>query len=68
VAVRYLGRPIEEDLLVVLDSWEHAFMLDYGINRPDYINAFLENFGWTWDLLTLKERYSILTGPFFGIN
>ena len=68
MAEHYLGLPIEEDLLVVLDSWEHAFMLDYDIKRPDYINAFLENLKWTWDLLKLKERYSILTGPFFGIN
>ena len=43
-------------------------MLDYGIKRPDYINAFLENLKRTWDLLKLKERYSILTGPCFGIN
>jgi Fe-Mn family superoxide dismutase len=35
VAEHHLGLPIEEDLLVVLDSWEHAFLLDYGIKRPD---------------------------------
>jgi Fe-Mn family superoxide dismutase len=40
------GLPIEQDLLLVLDSWEHAFMVDYGIKRPDYINAFLENINW----------------------
>ena len=42
----HLGVPIEQDLLVVLDSWEHAFMVDYGIKRPDYINVFLENINW----------------------
>ena len=47
MAEHHLGLPIEEDLLVVLDSWEHAFMLDYGIKRPDYINAFLENLKWS---------------------
>jgi len=28
VAQHHLGLPIEQDLLVVLDSWEHAFRLD----------------------------------------
>ena len=46
VAEHHIGLPIVQDLLVVLDSWEHAFMLDYGIKRPDYINAFLENINW----------------------
>jgi superoxide dismutase, Fe-Mn family len=47
VAEHHLGLPIDQDLLVVLDSWEHAFMVDYGIKRPDYINAFLENIKWS---------------------
>ena len=46
IAEHHLGLPIEQDLLLVLDSWEHAFMVDYGIKRPDYINAFLENINW----------------------
>ena len=47
IAEHHLGLPIEQDLLLVLDSWEHAFMVDYGIKRPDYINAFLENIKWS---------------------
>ena len=46
VAEHHLGLPIEQELLLVLDSWEHAFMVDFGIKRPDYINAFLENINW----------------------
>jgi Fe-Mn family superoxide dismutase len=46
IAEHHLGLPIEQDLLVVLDSWEHAFMVDYGIKRPDYINAFIEAINW----------------------
>ena len=46
IAEHHLGLPIEQELLLVLDSWEHAFMVDYGIKRPDYINAFLENINW----------------------
>jgi Fe-Mn family superoxide dismutase len=46
IAEHHLGLPIEQDLLVVLDSWEHAFMVAYGIKRPDYINAFIEAINW----------------------
>jgi Fe-Mn family superoxide dismutase len=47
VAEHHLGLPIDQDLLLVLDSWEHAFMVDFGIRRPDYINAFLDNVKWS---------------------
>lgn len=32
--------------LIVLDVFEHAYMLDYGINRPDYINKIIDNLNW----------------------
>ena len=46
VAEHHLGLPIEQELLIVLDSWEHAFMVDYGIKRPNYVNIFAENINW----------------------
>jgi Fe-Mn family superoxide dismutase len=46
VAEHHLGLPIEQDILVALDSWEHAFMIDYGIRRADYVGAFMENIKW----------------------
>lgn len=32
--------------LLVMDVWEHAFMTDYGTNRGQYIDAFVENIDW----------------------
>lgn len=32
--------------ILVLDVFEHAFMLDYGLKRPDYIESFFKNIGW----------------------
>jgi Fe-Mn family superoxide dismutase len=32
--------------LLVVDVWEHAYTLDYGINKADYISAFIENINW----------------------
>ncbi len=47
VAEHHLGLPIEQDLLIVLDSWEHAFMVDYGIARAKYLDCFVENIKWS---------------------
>lgn len=32
--------------LVVLDVYEHAYMIDYGTNRGAYLDAFLSNIDW----------------------
>jgi Fe-Mn family superoxide dismutase len=33
--------------VLIMDVFEHAFMLDYGLKRPDYIEAFFKNINWT---------------------
>lgn len=38
--------------LLVMDVFEHAFMLDYGVKRADYINAFMASVDWH----TVEER------------
>lgn len=32
--------------LLIMDVFEHAFMLDYGLKRADYIEAFFRNIDW----------------------
>lgn len=32
--------------LLVMDVWEHAFMLDYATDRPKYLEAFFRNLNW----------------------
>ncbi|HUI31015.1 MAG TPA: superoxide dismutase [Candidatus Acidoferrales bacterium] len=32
--------------IVVLDVFEHAYMIDYGLKRGDYITAFMKNINW----------------------
>ena len=32
--------------LLIMDVFEHAFMLDYGLKKPDYIAAFFKNIDW----------------------
>lgn len=40
------GHPSGGSALLVMDVWEHAFMLDYGLNRREYIDAFFRNLDW----------------------
>jgi len=32
--------------LMIMDVFEHAFMIDYGLKRADYIEAFFKNIDW----------------------
>jgi superoxide dismutase, Fe-Mn family len=32
--------------ILVMDVWEHAFMLDYGTKKDAYIDAFIKNINW----------------------
>jgi Fe-Mn family superoxide dismutase len=33
-------------LLLIMDVFEHAFMIDYGLKRAEYIEAFFKNIDW----------------------
>jgi Fe-Mn family superoxide dismutase len=32
--------------VIVLDTYEHAYMIDYGVKRAPYIDAFMKNLNW----------------------
>ena len=41
-------------ILLVMDMWEHAYMVDYvPADKERYIDAFLRNVNWT----IVEERY-----------
>lgn len=42
----HVGFPVHQDILLVLDSFEHAFALDYGTDRGSYIDTFVKNINW----------------------
>ncbi|MBI5560941.1 MAG: superoxide dismutase [Deltaproteobacteria bacterium] len=33
--------------ILVMDVYEHAYAIDYGVKRPPYIEAFMKNINWT---------------------
>jgi Fe-Mn family superoxide dismutase len=41
-----VGNPAGAVPLLVMDVFEHAFMVDYGLKRADYIAAFFRNVNW----------------------
>jgi superoxide dismutase, Fe-Mn family len=41
-----LGHLATTKTLLIMDVFEHAFMLDYGLKRADYINAFFDAIDW----------------------
>lgn len=34
--------------LIALDIYEHAYVMDYGVNRKDYIASFFKNLDWNY--------------------
>lgn len=50
----HMNYPVHQVPLMALDCWEHAFMIDYGIDKPSYIGAFLKNLNWD----SVGERFN----------
>jgi len=42
----HIGLPVHQDLVLALDCWEHAFMIDYGTKKAEYLKAFFDNINW----------------------
>jgi superoxide dismutase, Fe-Mn family len=42
-----VSHPAGCKLLLIMDVFEHAFMIDYGLKRADYIASFFKNINWS---------------------
>jgi superoxide dismutase, Fe-Mn family len=49
--------------IVVLDVYEHAYMIEYGINRAAYLDAFLKNIDWNVCNRRLEATRAYQAGP-----
>lgn len=49
--------------VVVLDVYEHAYMVDYGINRAGYLDAFLKNIDWQVCEKRFAAAHKYVSGP-----
>jgi Fe-Mn family superoxide dismutase len=50
-----VGHPAGCVPILIMDVFEHAFMLDFGLKRAEYIDAFIANSDWT----TVESRLSL---------
>lgn len=41
-----VGHPAGCTPILIMDVFEHAFMIDYGLKRADYIDSFFKNINW----------------------
>lgn len=48
--------PVLSQILVVIDTWEHAYTKDFGIDKPNYIKKTIEEINWD----KISERYAKL--------
>jgi Fe-Mn family superoxide dismutase len=46
VEEHHSGLFIEQDILLALDGWEHAYMIDYGTSKSEYIEVLINNIDW----------------------
>ncbi len=53
-----LNLPARSTPLLVMDVYEHAYAIDYGVKRPPYIDAFMENIKWS----KVEERFAVHSG------
>ena len=42
----HVGLTAHQDIVMALDCWEHAFFIDYGVKKADYLGAFFKNLNW----------------------
>ncbi len=53
----HIGYPVHQEAILSLDCWEHAFMIDFGTKKADYLTAFFSNVNWP----VVNKRFALLT-------
>lgn len=54
-----LGLLAGTEILLVLDVFEHAYMIDYGVKRDGYLEAFMNAINWT-EVNNRFEKHALL--------
>lgn len=42
----HVGLLVDQQVIVAVDAWEHAYFLDYGTKKPDYLAGVLKHLNW----------------------
>jgi Fe-Mn family superoxide dismutase len=55
VEEHHRGIFIEQDILLALDGWEHAYMIDYGTAKLEYVEVLTKSIDWE----VVNRRYQL---------
>lgn len=50
----HVGLFPDNSVLIAIDAWEHAYFLDYGTKKPDYLAGVLKHINWQ----TVEKRFA----------
>jgi superoxide dismutase, Fe-Mn family len=50
----HVGLLVDQQVLLAIDAWEHAYFLDYGTKKPDYLAGTLKHIN--WDVVEARSR------------
>ena len=51
----HVGLLPNQSTLIAIDAWEHAYFLDYGTKKPDYLAGVLKHINWA----TVDTRHAV---------
>lgn len=52
----HVGLMADTAILLAIDCWEHAYFMDYGTKKPDYIANLLQSIN--WDAVAVRGKHS----------
>ncbi len=57
----HVGLQADTQIFVAIDCWEHAYFMDYGTKKPDYIAAVLASLN--WNVIGERAKMSPMAQP-----
>ncbi len=57
----HVGLHVDTAVLVAVDCWEHAYFMDYGTKKPDYVSSVIA--GLNWDVINKRSEHSPIAHP-----
>jgi len=54
----HVGLFVDTQVLVAVDVWEHAYFMDYGTKKPDYVSSVIQSLN--WETIEGRAKYSPL--------
>jgi len=56
-AEHHIGLFANQSVIIAVDAWEHAYFMDYGTRKPDYLNGVIKHLNWK----AVEQRIGMMT-------